>query len=149
MIKYALHCAEGHGFEGWFANMADYDAQAEEGALRCPVCDSARVEKALMAPNLATGRRRDAAADERLAQFKKGLNDAARKARDEVHKTAEPVGRDFPEEARRIHYGEAKDRPIYGEATKKEAEALADEGIAVAPVPQPDDEPEAEPHQMN
>ena len=145
MIKYALRCAEGHGFEGWFANMADYDQQALDGALRCPVCDGAEVEKALMAPNLATGRRRDAAAEERLTQFKKGLNDAARLARDEVHRTAEPVGRDFPEEARKIHYGEAKDRPIYGEATKKEAEALAEEGIAIAPVPQPDDEVEAGP----
>ena len=140
MIKYALRCGEGHGFEGWFSNMADYDAQAADGALRCPFCDTADVEKALMAPNIATGRQRDAVAAEKLAQFKRGLNDAARKVRDEVHKNAEPVGRDFPEEARKMHYGEAKDRPIYGEATAKEAEALADEGIEIAPVPQPDDE---------
>lgn len=142
MIKYALNCADGHGFEGWFSSMADYDAQAERGTLSCPVCGSGEVAKALMAPNVATGRRRDAAAQERFLAFKKGLNDAARRVRDHVHQTAEPVGRDFPEEARRIHYGEAEDRPIYGEATRDEAEALADEGIDVAPVPQPDDEVE-------
>ena len=140
MIKYALICDRSHDFEGWFSSIADYDAQAAEGGLACPVCGSADVEKALMAPNIATGRRRDAAADERLRQFRKDLNAAARRARDHVHATAEPVGRDFPEEARRIHYGEAEDRPIYGEATAKEAEALAEEGIAVAAVPQPDDE---------
>ena len=149
MIKYALQCAAGHRFEGWFANMADYDGQAAAGALRCPVCDSASVEKALMAPNLATGRARDAAADEKLAAFKRGLNDAARKVRDHVHANAEGVGRAFPEEARKIHYGEAEDRPIYGEATPKEAAELAEEGVAIAPVPQPDDEIGAAPEAVN
>ena len=140
MIKYALQCEDGHGFEGWFSSIADFDRQAEAGDLSCPVCDSAKVSKALMAPNIATGRRRDAAADEKLRQFKKGLNDAARAVRDHVHANAEGVGRAFPEEARKIHYGEAEDRPIYGEATREEAEALTEEGVTIAPVPQPDDE---------
>ena len=149
MIKYALQCGDGHGFEGWFSSMADYDRQAEAGSLSCPVCDSAEVEKALMAPNITTGRRRDAVADERLRQFRKGLNDAARAVRDHVHANAEGVGRDFPEEARKIHYGEAPDRPIYGEATAEEARELAEEGVGIAPVPQPDDEVDAPARVMN
>ena len=149
MIKYALQCGGGHRFEGWFSNSADYDGQAAAGALSCPVCGQAHVEKALMAPNIATGRRRDAAAEERLAIVRAGLNEAARKVRDHVHANAEGVGRDFPEEARKIHYGEAEDRPIYGQATKQEAEALTKEGIEIAPVPQPDDEPEVAPETVN
>ena len=142
MIKYALQCEDGHGFEGWFSSIADYDRQADAGTLCCPVCDSGDVTKALMAPNIATGHRRDAAAREKLRQFKRGLDDAARAVRDHVHANAEPVGRAFPEEARKIHYGEAEDRPIYGEATKDEARELAEEGVAISPVPQPDDEPD-------
>lgn len=149
MIKYALRCGNGHGFEGWFSAIADYDAQAEAGKLECPVCGSADVEKALMAPNVTTGRSRDAVRDQKLAAFHKGLNEAARRARDYVHEHAEPVGRGFPEEARKIHYGEAKERAIYGQATLDEAKALTDEGIEIAPVPQPDDEGPAPAKKLN
>ncbi|WOI52451.1 DUF1178 family protein [Parvularcula sp. LCG005] len=137
MIKYALKCEDGHGFEGWFSNSADYDEQAEKHLLECPVCGTAAVEKALMAPSISTSRRTSSApnADAVLEAF----NESARRAKDYVEKNFDHVGKQFPEEARRIHYGETKDRPIYGEASPKEVSELREEGVTVAPLPEPID----------
>lgn len=134
MISYRLCCHKGHDFEAWFRDSAAFDAQAAQGQLCCPDCGSARVEKAIMAPAVAGTRKpaisaRDA---QRLRQFATGL-------RRYVQDNARYVGPDFPEEARRIHYGEAKDQHIYGEATPQEARDLIEEGIDVAPLP-PDPE---------
>lgn len=140
MIKFVLQCENAHRFEGWFSSGAEYDRQSAADELSCPVCDSSAVEKALMAPAIARGPRTSSGTEEKLAVFKAKVNDAARKVRDHVHQNFEPVGARFSEEARRIHYGEAEDRPIYGEASPDEAKALAEEGVTVAPLPQPDDE---------
>lgn len=146
MIKYALRCERDHAFEGWFSNSADYDEQAARTLLRCPVCDSADVSKALMAPAVRTGRSRDAASEaartKALAAVRGEFESKARKVRDYVHANFEGVGKAFPEEARKIHYGEAEARPIYGEATPKEARDLAEEGVEVAPLIDPDSKPE-------
>ncbi len=136
MIKYALKCAEEHRFEGWFSDSADYDRQAADGLLECPVCGSREVKKELMAPAVATSRKREEAAT-KLKAFQTAMNESARRARDYVEKNFDHVGKQFPEEARKIHYGETPDRPIYGDATPKEVSELKDEGIAVAPVPEP------------
>ena len=134
MIKYQLQCGDAHSFEAWFRSSADYDEQAEAGALRCPVCDSRAVKKAIMAPSIATGARRGAPSPESIGDQ---VAQAARRARDYVEKNFDYVGARFPEEARRIHYGETKKRAIYGEATGAEARELVDEGVAVAPLPDP------------
>lgn len=133
MIVYSLSCAAGHAFEGWFASSAAYDEQLAGGKLVCPVCDSRKVSKAPMAPALsnAVGKQKsEPAAHElrKMRQFMTGL-------RKHVMETGENVGRDFPEEARKIHYGETEERPIYGEATVKEAVELVEEGVNVAPLP--------------
>lgn len=142
MIKYALICADGHGFEGWFRNSADYDAQAERGLLSCPVCGGSEVQKQVMAPAIARSGAlaKSGSKAEKLEAFKRDFNDAARRARDYVEKHFDNVGDRFPEEARRIHYGETDHRLIYGEATPTEAKDLAEEGVAIAPVPKPVDE---------
>lgn len=142
MIKYALKCEDGHAFEGWFSNSADYDAQAEAGQLECPVCGTSHVTKALMAPAVATSRKTEARKESMARDAAvSALNEAARRAKDYVEKNFDHVGKSFPEEARKIHYGEAEERPIYGEATPKEAKELKDEGVEIAPVPQPVPEP--------
>jgi hypothetical protein len=133
MIVYALRCGEGHGFEGWFASSAAFDAQHAEGKLACPLCPSRDIAKAPMAPALssAVGQQKSAPPAEELRkmrQFMTGL-------RKHVMETAENVGPNFPEEARKIHYGEVEPRPIYGEATVKEAIELVEEGVEVAPLP--------------
>ena len=146
MIKYALRCDQAHGFEGWFSDSADYDEQSVRNLLSCPVCGSASVSKALMAPAVRTGRSKDAASEAarqaKLVAIRGEFEDKARKVRDYVHRNFEGVGEAFPEEARKIHYGEAEDRPIYGQATPKEARELAEEGVTVAPLIDPDAKPE-------
>ncbi|MEM9168405.1 MAG: DUF1178 family protein [Pseudomonadota bacterium] len=138
MIKYTLRCDANHEFEGWFRASDDFDAQAADGRLSCPVCGSSEVRKAIMAPAVARTARpaaNDAARAEKLAKIREAIRDAAGRARAYVEKNFDYVGPSFPEEARRIHYGETPERRIYGEASGEEARALADEGVEIAPLP--------------
>ncbi len=131
MIVYNLRCKSGHEFEGWFRDSAAYDWQEREGKLLCPTCNTRKVEKAIMAPAVATGEGPPAASapdPRQMQQFMTGL-------RKYVIENAEYVGPKFAEEARKIHYGETNDRHIYGETTLEEARELADEGVDVAPLP--------------
>lgn len=135
MIRYALGCDNGHEFEGWFAASADFDQQVATGFLTCPTCGSSTISKLLMAPSVSTARKKeevqtlvmDAARAQAVAKIKEAV--AAIKA------NAEDVGTKFPEEARKIHYGETEARGIIGQATPHEAEALIDEGIEIAALP--------------
>lgn len=130
MIVYSLKCANSHEFEGWFQSSAAFDAQAAGGKLACSVCDSHKVEKAVMAPAVAGTKKTALAKDElkKMRQFVSGI-------RKYVKENAEYVGPRFPEEARKIHYGETDERHIYGEATLEEAKELIEEGVDVAPLP--------------
>ena len=130
MIVYSLQCANEHSFDGWFKDSAAFDEQAETGKLVCPVCNSKKVEKAIMAPAVSGAKKSSFNADEvrKMRQFMSGI-------RKELVKDADYVGNDFPEEARKIHYGDAEERQIYGEATLEEAKELIEEGVDVAPLP--------------
>ena len=135
MIRYSLICENAHEFEGWFSEGADFDRQVASGFLTCPVCNSASISKSLMAPSVSTGRKKeemqtiamDTARREAFLKLKEAV--AAIKA------NSEDVGTRFPEEARKIHYGEADVRGIIGQATPDEAEALVEEGIEIAALP--------------
>ncbi|NKJ06353.1 MULTISPECIES: DUF1178 family protein [Rhizobium] len=140
MIRYSLSCDNAHEFEGWFSESADFDRQVESGFLTCPVCNSAAISKLLMAPSVSTARKKtemqtlamDAARKEAMAKLKEAV--------EAIKANAEDVGTKFPEEARKIHYGEADARGIIGKATPDEAKALVDEGIEIAAIPVlPDD----------
>ncbi len=172
MIRYALSCDCGHAFESWFANSAAYDKQAKRALVTCPVCGSAKVAKAMMAPNLASGSARAAAAGPQppgpspappnpappplqpapmppippknpvamMSPPERELRQKLKELRDHITKNANYVGPRFPEEARKIHYGETEPRSIYGEASPDEARDLYDEGIEFHPLPiLPDD----------
>ena len=134
MIRYALTCGNGHDFEAWFGSIGDYDVQVEARAVVCPCCGSADVKKAPMAPAVRRGRAERSNAgtsnDERRRTyaFLKNL-------RDHLKENAENVGPAFPEEARKMHYGETEARSIYGEATREEAIELKEEGIPAVPLP--------------
>lgn len=131
MIVYNLRCGDGHEFEGWFRDIAAFDAQAASEKLVCPICNSREVDKAIMAPSVAGTKKADLTAPEemrKMRQFMTGL-------RKYVQDNAEYVGPRFAEEARKIHYGETEERQIYGEATVKEAVDLVEEGVDVAPLP--------------
>ena len=128
MIVYNLRCKNAHEFEGWFKDSAAFDTQANSGKVLCPVCDTKKVQKAIMAPAVA-GVKKSAVDDARkMRQFMTGL-------RKYVQDNADYVGPKFAEEARKIHYGETEDRHIYGEATLEEAKELVEEGVDVAPLP--------------
>jgi hypothetical protein len=151
MIRYALRCARGHQFESWFKSSAAYDSQRKRGLVACPACNSTKVEKAIMAPRIAAKGKKPApepapapAAETptplMMAPQERELAAKLKELRDHVLKTADNVGRKFPDEARKMHYGDIEHRAIYGEATTEEARALIDEGVEVAPLPVfPDD----------
>ncbi len=134
MISFSLHCEKGHDFEAWFRNSADFDKQAAAGFVSCPSCGSTEISKALMAPAVSTGKRREklaVAANAEQAKVMAQLQELARK----VRSTSENVGTKFAEEARKIHFGEVEARGIYGEATLDEAKGLAEDGVAFMPLP--------------
>ena len=148
MILYTLVCAKGHDFESWFQNSAAYDKQAKRGLVACPVCGSTKVEKALMAPRLArssrsarTEPREDAPTPEAKAPVammspqEREFRTKLKELRQHLTKNAENVGPRFPEEARKMHYGETAHRSIYGEASADDAKALLEEGIEFHPLP--------------
>ena len=146
MIKYALACEQAHEFESWFPSSEAFEAQRKRGFVTCPFCDSAKVEKQIMAPSVArTDKVLTAPAPETqpvaiLSEKERELRAALRALREHVMKNAEDVGKGFVEEARKMHHGETEERSIYGEADLAEARALLDEGIDVLPLPVvPDD----------
>ena len=128
MIVYTLKCGNAHDFEGWFSSSTAFDEQAATGKLVCPMCSSKKVEKAPMAPALAGKSAHGAAELKKMRQFMTGM-------RKYVEQNADYVGKEFPEEARKIHYGETDPRHIYGETTLEEAKELVEEGIDIAALP--------------
>lgn len=134
MIKYQLRCNKEHEFEGWFADSAACDEQLQAGDVACPICGSVKVSKAIMAPRIGKGESGTSVAVSPPPEALQ-LKQALRELRDQVEKNCDYVGEQFAEEARKIHYGEADARGIYGESTEKESAELADEGIEVSRIP--------------
>ena len=143
MIKYALVCEERHEFESWFPSSGAYDKQAKRGLVTCPACGSSKVEKAIMAPRLAGTRKRKrgkeapaaAAPMAMLSPQEQELRSKLKELREHITKNADYVGQEFPEEARKMHYGETEHRSIYGEASPQDAKDLHEEGIEFHPLP--------------
>lgn len=133
MIVYSLSCSKGHAFEGWFARSSAFDQQEADGKLACGVCGSRSVSKAPMAPALSpkVGQQKSVPAGDELRKMRQYMTGL----RKYIEENAENVGPKFPDEARKIHYGETEERHIYGEATAEEAKDLVEEGIDVAPLP--------------
>ncbi|WP_127521445.1 DUF1178 family protein [Mesorhizobium sp. Z1-4] len=139
MIRFSLCCDREHDFDGWFRDNADFDKQKKRGLVTCPVCNSAKVEKALMAPSVQTARKREKVALGMNAEQKQ-LMGKLKELTDKVKQNADYVGDKFPEEARKIHFGETDARGIYGEASPTEVKELLDDGVGIMPLPNiPDD----------
>ncbi len=154
MIRYSLHCERGHMFESWFQSSSAYEAQEKRKLVNCPVCGSAKVERAIMAPRIVSKKGRESAAPAPavatdvttpgstplLMAQERELRAKLRELRDHIVKNADNVGERFPNEARKMHYGDIEHRPIYGEASPDEARSLIEEGVEVSPLPVlPDD----------
>jgi hypothetical protein len=135
LIRYSLTCDNAHEFEGWFSESADFDRQVATGFLTCPVCHSAAVSKLLMAPSVSTARKKDERQTLAMDAMRQEALQKLKEAVAAVKANSEDVGTKFPEEARKIHYGEADARGIIGQATLDEAQALVEEGIEIAAIP--------------
>jgi hypothetical protein len=163
MIRYSLVCDDKHEFDVWFKNAADYDKQKKRKLVTCPACGSSKVEKALMTPSLGRGAKKGARAEAPSAESataetpmpvptenktpvammspqEREFRTKLKELRDHLTKNAENVGGKFPEEARKMHYGEKEHRSIYGEASPQDAKELAEEGIEFHPLPMLPDE---------
>ncbi len=138
MIQYSLVCEAKHTFDAWFASASAYDDQAARGILSCPICNSTKIDKALMAPAVST--KRDAVSLSTGSPDHAKYVEALRSLRQKVTESADYVGDKFAEEARKIHYEETEARGIYGEATRDEVTSLAEEGIDFLPLPNLPDE---------
>jgi hypothetical protein len=155
MIRYSLRCERGHAFESWFQSSAAYESQEKRKLVSCPSCGSVKVERAIMAPQIVSKKGREVAvptpapvpaettATETtplLMAQERELRAKLKELRDHIVKNADNVGERFPNEARKMHYGDIEHRPIYGEASPDEARALIEEGVEVSPLPVlPDD----------
>ena len=153
MIRYTLVCDRGHEFESWFASSSAYDKQAKRKLVACPVCDSVKVEKAIMAPRVAAKKGRvpiempapaaDAPATAApasapvamISPIEQEFRAKLKELREQLVKNSDNVGEKFPEEARKMHYGETEHRSIYGVASPDEAKDLLEEGIECHPLP--------------
>jgi len=158
MIRYSLQCERGHAFESWFQSSSAYESQEKRKLVNCPICGSAKVERAIMAPQIVSQTRQDRAepapaptaapaaevtaptSTPLLMAQERELRAKIKELRDHIVKNADNVGERFPNEARKMHYGDIEHRPIYGEASPDEARALIEEGVEVSPLPVlPDD----------
>ncbi|MGY9004576.1 MAG: DUF1178 family protein [Alphaproteobacteria bacterium] len=162
MIVYNLNCSAGHDFEAWFKDSKAFVSQQKGHKIGCPVCGETKVEKVPAAPRIGTGISKDPSFEESGMSAESGgangpvnageasgepsvptgkagqdIMSALNELHRHVKETCDDVGKDFAEEARKIHYGDAEERGIYGEATEDEAEELADEGVPFATVPKP------------
>lgn len=155
MIRYNLRCERGHAFDSWFQSSSAYDSQVRRKLVACPTCGSAKVEKAIMAPQIVGKKGREAAVSAPVAPAaepsatestpllmaqERELRAKLKELRDHIVNNADNVGDRFPNEARKMHYGDIEHRPIYGEASPEEARSLVEEGVEVSPLPVlPDD----------
>ena len=131
MISFNMTCSEGHEFGGWFPSSASFDKQVKKKQISCPTCGDTVVSKSVMAPAVAAKSEVKETRKAKAAKVREMLSEV----RDHIEKNFDDVGDEFPEEARRIYYGESEARDIYGNASDDEAEELADEGVPVGRVP--------------
>ena len=139
MILFDLKCSSDHVFEAWFPDSGSFEKQVKAKTVECPVCGDTKVVKALMAPRISTKSNKSDADGKRTAVMSADDQGKAvallRELREHVETNCDYVGPEFPEEARKIHYGETEQRNIYGEATIDEAQAMLEEGVEISQIP--------------
>ena len=131
MIKYNLKCENNHNFDAWFSDSSNFEEQNENNLIFCPKCNSTKIEKNIMAPNIGSKKQSYTNA----LKTEKNYEKIIKNVRKHVEKNFEYVGNKFADEARAIHYGEKEEREIYGETSVEEAVDLIEEGVNVSPIP--------------
>ena len=153
MIKYTLGCNHGHEFESWFENAEAFDKLAANGLLSCVECNSTNIQKTLMAPRVRTDRKKALipAAEQKTPAAEHAmmppppagpslpgdpkLAAAITAVKEHIEKNSKYVGKSFSQVARDMHFGDAKQEAIHGEASPDEAKSLIEDGISVVPLP--------------
>ena len=139
MIVYSLKCANQHKFDSWFRDSLSYEKQIKSGLVVCPHCGIPDVEKAMMAPNIARSNEQPISVKKDNLMDRVPAELLARQVLREMHQQVEAkcddVGKNFIEEVRKIHNGEAEERNICGIATIEETKELLDEGIEFGVLP--------------
>jgi hypothetical protein len=163
MILYELNCSGGHAFDAWFKDADSCDRQIKRKIVECPVCGGNSVAKALMAPRIGKSAKteiapssadngptanvpptvpagvpalRPTAADGgKMALMAANMRETLTEIRKQIESNCDYVGGNFAEEARKIHYGEAEARGIYGEASDEQHQELVEEGVEIARIP--------------
>jgi|TARA_B100000676_G_scaffold49240_1_gene48297 hypothetical protein len=131
MIKYNLKCENNHNFDAWFSDSSNFEEQNKKNLIFCPKCNSTKIEKNIMAPNIGSKKQSYTNA----LKTEKNYEKIIKNVRKHVEKNFEYVGDKFADEARAIHYGEKEEREIYGETSVEEAVDLIEEGVNVSPIP--------------
>lgn len=131
MISFNLKCENEHEFEGWFKDSSAFEKQKEHDLLECTYCGTSNVSKALSAPRISTSRSQEKSLSEAFTKTRNALI----QMRKDVEKNNENVGEKFAEEARKIHYGEAEKRGIYGQASIEDVKDLTEEGVDLVAIP--------------
>ncbi len=149
MIRYALKCSDGHGFESWFQSAEAYDKLRGAGLVACTHCGSTSVEKALMAPPVRASRKAasvpagsmndtqpvTSSGEGALSAPRSEMEQAIAALKKQVEANSDYVGKNFAKEARDMYLGERPQRAIHGEARPEDARALIEEGVPVLPLP--------------
>ena len=135
MIKFDLICENDHIFEVSFDDSSSYEIQKKKKLIECPFCNSLKISKSVMAPNVTNKSSSTMKTTNKQDKLFSNYNKQINKIKSEIEKNFKYVGKKFPEEARKIYYGETKDEPIFGEATEKESKELLDEGISLVKLP--------------
>ena len=135
MIKFDLVCENDHIFEVSFDDSNSYEIQKKKKLIECPFCNSLKISKSVMAPNVTNKSSSTMKTINKQNKLFSNYNKQINKIKSEIEKNFKYVGKKFPEEARKIYYGETKDEPIFGEATEKESKELVDEGISLVKLP--------------
>ena len=135
MIKFDLICDNEHIFEASFDDSMSFENQRKKKLIECPLCNSSEISKSVMAPNISNKSTSSSKINRKKNELFSNYNKQINRIKTEIEKNFTYVGKKFPEEARKIHYGEVEDKPIYGEATEKESQELVDEGIQLVRLP--------------
>ena len=134
MIKYNLKCHKDHEFESWFSNSKEFDNLNKKELLECIYCSSKKISKSIMAPMISNSKKND----EQIEIINQDLNNEKNqllKLRKYIEKNFEYVGKDFSKKVREVYYDKKSKKAIYGTASKKEREELAEEGIDLISIP--------------
>ena len=134
MIKYNLKCHNNHEFESWFSNSDEFDKLKNKNFLECIYCSSKKISKTIMSPRISNLNIKQEQVDLTNKEIK-NQKDQLLRLRNFIEKNFDYVGKDFSKKVREVYYDKKSKKAIYGTATPKEREELAEEGIDLLSIP--------------